>query len=161
MLKVRRSVLAAAAALGFAASIERVDAALNCNPSGVIPCEVIHSLFGKDARQGTRPQTDLRQSASPAIGPSAGGTVRRRLPPRPARPVVRANGQMAVASGVTAPAPVALPESIRPADRVAAVFQPPNARTGTNDSQSLSKLLGWVLSAAGLASLLLAKTADI
>jgi len=68
---------------------------------------------------------------------------------------------MAVASGVTAPAPVALPESIRPADRVAAVFQPPNARTGTNDSQSLSKLLGWVLSAAGLASLLLAKTADI
>jgi hypothetical protein len=51
MLKVRPSVLVVAAALGFAASIERVDAASNCNPSGAIPCEVIHSLFSKDARQ--------------------------------------------------------------------------------------------------------------
>ena len=161
MLKVRRSVLAAAAALGFAASIERVDAASNCNPSGVIPCEVIHSLFGKDARQGTRPQTDLRQSASPAIGPSAGGTVRRRLPPRPARPVVRANGQMAVASGVTAPAPVALPQSIRPADRVAAVFRLPDPPATASYSEPWSKLLGWVIAAAGLLSLFIAKTADV
>ncbi len=161
MLKVRRSVLAAAAAFGFAASIGTVDAASNCNPPGAIPCEVVHSLFGKDARQDLRPQIDLRQSASPAVGPSAAGTVRRRLATRPARPVVRVKGQMTVASSVTAPAPVALPQSIRPADRVAAVFQPPNARTGANDSQSLSKLLGWVLSAAGLVSLLLAKTADI
>jgi hypothetical protein len=67
MLKVRRSVLAAAAASSFAASIERVDAASNCNPSGAIPCEVMYSVSGKDARQGMRPQTDLRQSAFPAI----------------------------------------------------------------------------------------------
>jgi len=94
MLKVRRSVLAAATALGFAASIGTADAASNCNPPGATPCEIIRSLFDKDARQGMRPQMDLRQSASPAIGPSAGGTVRRRLPTRPARPVVRVNSQM-------------------------------------------------------------------
>jgi len=161
MLKVRRSVLAAATALGFAASIGTADAASNCNPPGATPCEIIGLLFGNDARQGTRPQTDLRQSASPAIGQSAGGTVRRRLPPRPARPVVRANGQMAVASGVTAPAPVALPESIGPADRVAAVFRLPDPPATASYSEPWSKLLGWVIAGAGLLSLFLAKTADI
>jgi hypothetical protein len=103
MLKVRRSVLTAAAASSFAASIERVDAASNCNPSGAIPCEVMYSVFGKDARQGMRPQTDLRQSAFPAIGPPAAGTARRRVPTRPARPVVQVNSQVTVASSVTAP----------------------------------------------------------
>ncbi len=161
MLKVRWSVLAAAGALGFAASIERVDAASNCNPSSAIPCEVVHSLFGKDARQGMRPQTDLRQSVSPAIGPSAAGTARRRLPTRSARPVVRVNSQMTVASSVTAPAPVALPQSIRPADRVAAVFRLPDPPATASYSEPWPKLLGWVIAGAGLLSLFLAKTADI
>ncbi len=75
--------------------------------------------------------------------------------------MVRVSRQVIATSSVIAPAPFALPQSITPADRVAAVFQPPNARTEANDSQSLSKLLGWMLGAAGLASLLLAKTADI
>ena len=161
MLKVRRSVLAAATALGFAASIGTADAASNCNPPGATPCEIIRSLFDKDARQGMRPQMDLRQSASHAIGPSAGGTVRRRLPTRPARPVVRVNSQMTVASSVTAPASVAVVESIRPADRVAAVFRLPDPPATARYSEPWPKLLGWVIAAAGLLSLFIAKTADV
>jgi len=68
---------------------------------------------------------------------------------------------MAVASGVTAPAPVALPESIGPADRVAAVFRLPDPPATARYSEPWPKLLGWVIAAAGLLSLFIAKTADV
>jgi hypothetical protein len=160
MLNVRWSVLIAAAVLGLASSIGRVDAASSCNPPRAMPCEIKHSLFGKDVWQGIRPLMEPRQSAYPTFDPSAAGTIRKRLPARPSSPVVRASRQAPVTGIAVAPAP-AVSESVRAADRVAAVFRLPDPRTGATSSEPSSKLLDWVLGAAGLASLLLAKTADV
>ncbi len=159
MLQVCRSVLAAGVVLGFTAGIERVDAASSCSSLG-IPCGVMHSLFGNNLRQSVGPPMNLHQS-TPVTDPPAADTARRRLPAKTARPVPRVSGQAPVASIVVPPAPVAVSESITAADRVAAVFRPPDPPPAASGLEPWSRLLGWVLGAAGLASLLLAKTADV
>ena len=160
MMKACRRMLAAGVILGFGASVERVGAASSCSPPEASPCGIMHSLFGNGAWPAVGPPMNLRQS-TPAIDPSAAGTARRRLPAKTARPVPRVSSQAPVASIIVPPAPVAVSESITAADRVAAVFRPPDPPPAASGLEPWSRLLGWVLGAAGLASLLLAKTADV
>jgi hypothetical protein len=95
----------------------------------------MHSLFGNGAWQAVGPPMSLHRSASRAIDPSAADTPHKRLPARAAKAAVQMRGQSSVAIIVVAPAPVAVPESIRAGERVVAAFRPPDPPTGASPSE--------------------------
>jgi hypothetical protein len=168
MLRVLGSAFVVVGAFAFVFGIGNVRAAsANCEPPGAFPCGILHVPFAKNTWQRIRPYGDspqaippplnLRQSASPASKPSAASTERRRILPGAPRSGAQASRHAAGAGVPVAPAALAISESTGAAARVAAAFRPP---TQASEPEAWPNLLVLVLAVAGLASAVLAKTAD-
>lgn len=158
-----RSTLAVLAILGLVSSTQNADAASNCIL--LMPCETLQPVFNGTATQHERLQTDTRTGtrAAPNLHPSAplrinhfAANAARRALPTPQKSSAPQTGKQAQ-NVIPTPLSLETAESIVPVERVMAVFQPASPGPRTDDSNRSAWLFG-VLGAAGIVSLVIAKT---